>query len=67
MAEPTFSNSAVGPVVGFIIGVVLMLAGNPLLGLFGGVLVFGSGLLFLIRLVALLSSIGERKGPSDKG
>ena len=55
------SNSATGPVVGLIIGVLLLVLGGGALAILGIVLVVGSGLLFAVRLFGLAAGAASSK------
>lgn len=52
VASKAISKSAVAPIVGIVIGILLCFMG-PMLAIIGGFIIFGSGLLLAIRLVAL--------------
>ena len=49
------TNSAVAPAVALIIGIILVLVGNLFLGVFGGVLILGGGILFVVRVIAMIA------------
>jgi len=42
--------------VALIIGIILILAGNLFLGIFGGVLILGGGILFVVRVIGMIAS-----------
>jgi len=51
------SQSATGPAIGLIIGLLLFFSGsNPIVASLGALIMFGSGVLFAVRLFWLLTS-----------
>ena len=49
------SNSAVAPAVAAIIGVILVFTGNVFMVLLGAFLLLGGGILFAVRVIAVLA------------
>lgn len=49
------TNSAVAPAVAVVVGIILLVVNSLPLNLLGALLIFGGGILFVVRVIAMLA------------
>lgn len=59
------TNSAVAPAVAVVVGIILLFTGPMLLNLFGALLIFGGGILFVVRVIAMLAHAAKKEDGTE--